>query len=364
METSAETCSYFIRSKSRSCKFPRCGDSEFCALHKGVHREASLGDADGDSGRQIVPCSIDGRHFVSREKLRSHIRKCSRVRDVAYELSQPFCMHACGPPRQLWGLRERLQTTETYSGECPARRESLSEKKPVVSEERLEFVERLHDICVREFGSNPHLGPDKTGIDCPGLNRHELQAVSISKELTSRMLAGERALRLAHLGPEKSLAVVGEDSLVVEFGAGNAVLSHWFIKECGRRPETGESSAVRCVIIDRESRRKQMEKLGRSICPIRLRLDIEQFDIKALISACNARNTNVSRESIEEQMYSGLGDGDVPWIINVLLEQGIWVCGPSGEKIRTTEGARRLGREELRQILAGLSRGGGPDIAR
>ncbi|KAJ1612263.1 hypothetical protein OIY81_1370 [Cryptosporidium canis] len=362
MEAPAKACAFFIRSKSRSCKFPRHGDSEFCSLHRGIQGEA-CDDLDRNTDDQIVPCFIDSRHFVSARKIRSHVRKCSKVRDIAYELRQPFCMHMSGPPHQQLGIKMRLEETGGLGVIGPQEKtenSSLdSKKRPEISEERLEFVEWLHSICVHEFGRNPHLEPDPVYLSDPSLNKHELQALSISKELHKRLIDGSSAKDSSSIG--RSITVDCEDSLVVEFGAGNAILSYWFIKECGKPADSRGDSKYRCVVIDRESRRKQMEKSDDSISSIRLRLDIEQFDIGSLISICN--DIGISKESALEQMYSGLGDGGMPWIIRTLLEQGIWLYEKSGKRIQTVEEAQQLGKDDLKFILANLSNGGGPDIS-
>ncbi|KAH8584778.1 uncharacterized protein ELE39_000729 [Cryptosporidium sp. chipmunk genotype I] len=364
MEIQVQTCTFFIKSKSRNCKFPRCGGSNFCSLHKGIQDQAS-DEAHEKLDNQIIPCFIDGRHFVSTNKIRSHIRKCSRVRDIAYELKQPFCIHSNGPPHKLLNLREKLRAEEISGIEDITRKvinnnHSDSKKKLVASKERLDFVDKLHDFCVHEFGNNPHFESRKDYIEDLNLNRHELQAISISKEFTKRLINIDSSMFCYN--SEDNFTVDPENSLIIEYGAGNAILSYWFIKECGKPQEKMKCSQFRNVIIDRESRRKQMEKLDQSISSIRLRLDIEQFDINSLISVCN--NENISKEFIREQMYSSLGNGNIPWIISTLLEQKIWIHDSSGKQIRTIDEIKQLNKEELIYILSTLSKGGGPDISK
>ncbi|TRY53416.1 Methyltransferase TRM13 [Cryptosporidium tyzzeri] len=364
MEIQVQTCTFFIKSKSRNCKFPRYGDSNFCNLHKGIQDQVC--DENHEKlVNKIIPCFIDGRHFVSINKIRSHIRKCSRVRDIAYELNQPFCMHNNGPPHNLLNIREKLQVTETSHIEEINRKaiknnHSDSKKKLIVSKERLEFVDKLHDFCVREFGKNPHFESRQVDIDNLNLNRHELQAISISKEFTKRLINSENSI--SYNNSNKNFLFDAENSLIIEYGAGNAILSYWFIKECGKPRNKFKSSKFRSVIIDRESRRKQMEKLDESISSIRLRLDIEQFDINSLILVCN--NQDIPKESIRAHMYSSLGNGNVPWIISTLLEQKIWMHDSSGKQIQTIEEVEQLSKEELKYILTTLSNGGGPDISK
>ncbi|OII74724.1 uncharacterized protein cubi_00277 [Cryptosporidium ubiquitum] len=364
METQVQTCTFFIKSKSRYCKFPRYKDSNFCNLHKGIEDELCDG-AHEKLDNQIIPCFIDGRHFVSRNKIRSHIRKCSRVRDIAYELRQPFCIHINGPPHQLLDLRERLRAKrilgiEDNNQQSIENDSSDSKKKLVISKERLEFVDKLHDFCISQFGNNPHFESRQVNINDLNLNRHDLQAISISREFSRRLINDGNPI--SYCNSENDFTVDGDNSLVIEYGAGNAVLSYWFIKECQKSQNKKKCSKFRSVIIDRESRRKQMEKLDESISSIRLRLDIEQFDINALISLCN--DEQIPKESIIEKMYLSLGNGNIPWIINTLLEQKIWVYDSSGKQIQTIDEVKKLSKEELKYILATLSNGGGPDISK
>lgn len=362
METQVQTCTFFIKSKSRNCKFPRYGDSNFCNLHKGI-QDQFFDRVNEKLDSQIIPCFIDGRHFVSTNKIRSHIRKCSRVRDIAYELRQPFCIHKNEPPHQLLDLRERLRVTEISGIENKKSVEnniSDSKKKLVTSKERLELIDKVHDFCIREFGNNPHFESKEANTNDLNLNRHDIQAINISKEFTKRLI--KKYDSISYSSSNSDFTVDCENSLIIEYGAGNAILSHWFIKECRKPQDKMKNSKLRSVIIDRESRRKQMEKLDESVSSIRLRLDIEQFDINALISICN--DDNISKESIIEKMYLSLGNGNIPWIINTLLEQKIWINGPSGKQIQTLDEVKQLSKEDLKCILTDLSNGGGPDISK
>ncbi|KAK6587882.1 hypothetical protein RS030_81403 [Cryptosporidium xiaoi] len=346
-----ETCSFYLKSKCRNCKFERAPNSNYCHLH-GILQEVS-DDCSGKS--QKVPCFIDGKHLVSINKIRSHIRKCSRIRDIAYELSQPFYFHNGRPPRHFLKIFEKLsylnnngsiENIEFY----PEREKCV--KNSDISKDKLKYIDLLHFKCEEKFGKNPHFIVNSEDSYHSGLNRDEVQAISIARESKKRLKISEEANITNY-----------ENSLIVELGAGNAVLTYWFVKEMIDEKETKSKNKIRCVIIDRESRRKQLEKTGDFISPLRLRLDIESFDLGSLLSICNNKSENES--TARKGMYSGLGSGkNVPWIITSLIDSGVWIYNSNSNLIKNRCEAEKLSTEEIKYILDGLSNGGGPDISK
>ncbi|KAF7457584.1 Methyltransferase TRM13 [Cryptosporidium felis] len=361
MNTESENCSFFLRSKSRYCKYPKCENSNFCILHDRI-RNGDINENLESFKDSLVPCYIDSKHYVSASKIRHHIKRCSRVRDIAYVLRQPFCKRQKDPPQQQQELKRKIQkpfSIENIKASHLEKESPSCDEKDELFKIKLELVDKLHEICTNRFGENPHFDLTLSESFDNYQNKHEKQAISIAREFMKRFTYNDYTEMNGT--PNREYAVENDNSLVVEFGAGNAILSYWFIKECNN-PESNEDNRIRSVIIDRESRRKQFEKLELPVSSLRLRLDIEQFDLSSLISICNMTGTDP--DSVKKIMYSGLENGNIPWIITALLEQGIWVNSPTKKQIQTIKECKELGVDSLKFILDDLSNGGGPDISK
>lgn len=72
------SCAFYVKAKQRYCKFPPSGDHGFCPTHAPLQK-----------GTRIF-CPIDPSHSIHESKLARHALGCTRVRDLAWELLQPF----------------------------------------------------------------------------------------------------------------------------------------------------------------------------------------------------------------------------------------------------------------------------------
>ncbi|KAH8740451.1 hypothetical protein FG386_002963 [Cryptosporidium ryanae] len=345
-----ETCSFYLRSKCRNCKFERAPNSIYCHLHNDLLEYKS-----NDCLKSLkVPCFIDGRHLVSIDKIRTHIKKCSRIRDIAYESSQPFYFHNGRPPKQLSKLCEKISRikNDDFTLNIDTPEKNKDKNNSGISKDKLNYIELVHLQCEERFGKNPHFITNIEDNDFENLNRDEIQAINIAKESKKRFKLCE----------EPNIIEYG-NSLIVEFGAGNAILTYWFVKEMSNEKQIKSGDKMRCVIIDRESRRKQLEKAHSSISPLRLRLDIELFDFGSLLSICN--NKDETEFTAKKSMYFGSDSvKNIPWIITSLIESGVWIFDSNSNVIKSRCEAEKLCTEEIRYILDNLSNGGGPNISK
>lgn len=78
MASATAQCAFYVKAKQRYCKFPAAGDHGFCYTHAPVQQGVR------------IPCPMDPSHCIYASKLKSHLLCCTRVRDVASELLQPF----------------------------------------------------------------------------------------------------------------------------------------------------------------------------------------------------------------------------------------------------------------------------------
>lgn len=81
MDGMEDVCQYFIRSRQKNCKFSVIKGTSYCPTHT--------------PSKARVPCPIDGRHSIYLKDIRSHLKKCSRTRDVCAEVCQPFYLEDC-----------------------------------------------------------------------------------------------------------------------------------------------------------------------------------------------------------------------------------------------------------------------------
>lgn len=87
-------CSFYLLTKHRCCRFPVAGLHGFCIVHA-----PTVGLSHGTAQpQQRIPCPVDPSHSIYRSRIIGHLRGCTRTRDQAWELSQPFCQESVNDP--------------------------------------------------------------------------------------------------------------------------------------------------------------------------------------------------------------------------------------------------------------------------
>ncbi|EEA07887.1 uncharacterized protein CMU_029620 [Cryptosporidium muris RN66] len=357
-------CNFYLNSKSRSCKFPIFGDSIYCIFHLRIIDNIQVIQDKNSHNKNIkdklILCPIDHKHYISITNILSHIRKCSKVRDIAYELSQPFCIQTSEPPLTLQNKFQALLDIQNFIKSTNIDKiceESLnSRRNDLITnlESKLEFLDLLYRECLHHLPYNPHEVEkidnklEETINNQIPRNKHDIQAFDIFNTCLKDGFIQNKENRFDYNTSK---------CMFVEFGAGNALLTHWFIKliieNIQKNSGSTQISDLRAILIDKESRRKQLEKHSKFIKSLRLRLDIETFDFKSLIEACETGNSDL--------MYLSFFNGHIPWLLEYLVKADIWI--PNIPKdVNPLEYLRKIEPNKLKDILTLLSRGGGPNI--
>ncbi|KAL7069511.1 hypothetical protein ACR3K2_01090 [Cryptosporidium serpentis] len=199
-------------------------------------------------------------------------------------------------------------------------------------ESKLEFLDLLYRECLHHLPYNPHEVEkldnklEKTINNQILRNKHDIQAFDIFNTCLKDGFLQNKENRFGYDASK---------CMFVEFEA----------EEIQKNSGSSQVSDLRAILIDKEPRRKQLEK--------QLRLNIETFDFKSLIEVCETGNNDL--------MYFLLFNGYISWLLEYLVKEDIWI--PNIPKnVNPLEYLRKIEPNKLKNILTLLSHGGGPDI--
>ena len=68
-------CQFYLEGKKRTCGFEAKRGELYCGNH--LHLAAANG-----ASEDRVPCPLDGNHTIFLSELRSHIKKCPRIKEL------------------------------------------------------------------------------------------------------------------------------------------------------------------------------------------------------------------------------------------------------------------------------------------
>lgn len=93
-----------------------------------------------------IPCPIDGSHTIYKSKMRAHIRRCTKIRDIAYSHCLPFMVPDCNLPK-----RSRCENVGVADSSSRSPVLETNDHVSVPSAARLVLDEGLRNKITRAF---------------------------------------------------------------------------------------------------------------------------------------------------------------------------------------------------------------------
>lgn len=212
---------------------------------------------------------MDRGHTVYAHRLAQHLKICSKRRQEEILVRQPFYRKAVncegpGRPAETFGDQAELDGAEAPSGAPAEPAGEAGEADAAAREALVRWLGEAFPRAVAEVlgaSTDAEALLERSVVATPGniahAEKHEAQNTALTALVTARRLARD-------------------DPLVVEYGCGRAGLATALL---------AEQSGLRCVLLDRDSRRHKMENREevRGQHTLRLRVDIADFDLAALL---------------------------------------------------------------------------------
>lgn len=83
-----QSCKFYLTTKHRCCRYPQFDSDGLCVIHSKTFVRKD----------DRIPCPVDPSHTVYVQKLKKHLTGCSKTRDSAWELLQPFLSESSNDP--------------------------------------------------------------------------------------------------------------------------------------------------------------------------------------------------------------------------------------------------------------------------
>lgn len=264
-------CTFFVAAKGRYCRLLAVAGKPRCGAHA-VNIQIKAGVR--------IPCPLDPGHTVYANRVAQHLRICSKRRQDEILVQQPFFSRGINSGDASATGPVRLPGVETHSGpegaalqgtgagvaaEALAERLCIAYRLAVrgVLGEQADPEELLERSMVAKGGALPHS------------EKHEVQNAALAALVSQQVV---------------------ERALVVEYGCGRAGLAASLL---------AAHPGARCVLVEREGRRHKLENRQelRAERVLRLRLDIQDFDLAALLAepldaAALPRASDFQREAL------------------------------------------------------------------
>ncbi|XP_064624938.1 tRNA:m(4)X modification enzyme TRM13 homolog [Lineus longissimus] len=239
-------CSFFIKRKSRTCKFQASKDSEYCTEHLALNEDVTAGDV-----RKRIPCPRDPKHSVFESKLKQHLRKCNVVKlQRSLEAEEGYAKNINSP--DPYEEDDKAVSQVTLRSVPTAEVLSLIERVGALyNEYKVEIREDIlsHDALKEEMAT-PGFGP---------------AALKHLKQLASL------------LGQMDNMLMLHGNTCYVEFGAGKGQLSYWVQQALSKEKDPD------FLLIDRAGNRHKLDGQHRDdggcVNSHRLKMDIEHLDL-------------------------------------------------------------------------------------
>lgn len=242
-------CTFFVAAKGRYCRFFAAPGKSRC----GAHSESVV---------ERVPCPLDPGHTVYANRIKQHLKICSKRRQEDILARQPFYRSGVNLASAAGGAEDRADAPDAAEGDAEALQRDL--------------IARLEAAFPRAVAALRLPGAAAATAEEAAAEAEALLQRSVVAE------AGGVAHAEKHDAQNEALASLlaargfADGALVVEYGCGRAGLAAAVL---AARP------GARCVLVEREHRRHKAENRQehRDENVLRLRLDIADFDLGALV---------------------------------------------------------------------------------
>ncbi|CAE8591974.1 unnamed protein product [Polarella glacialis] len=245
-----ETCAFFIVRKEKRCRLAAVPGHDRCRTHL----------EGGQRSFERVPCPLDPRHSVNRWQLDKHLKICTALRDANFVSLQPFFKA---------GANAGQQTLPPPS---------LKQAAVFDRQSWLPRIEKAYPVALlRALGSAG--SPEEDEKRASWLLEQSLLDTELGTELGHADKHGQQNAALAKLASQQGIFTTAEassKSLVVEYGCGRGGLALSVLEAV---------PGARGLLVDRDTRRHKVEKCreGGNEGVVRLRMDIEDFDLSAFL---------------------------------------------------------------------------------
>ncbi|KAM0951239.1 putative tRNA:m(4)X modification enzyme [Dioscorea sansibarensis] len=266
-------CEFWLPNKRRHCANGPLPNSSYCGNH------------DPSSIDLRVPCPIDPSHSVTRDSLKSHLRRCpfaKRTRDLE---SQPYFSK---------GINTSSVDSEDEIVSSDSKRKTIHGLTPLDFHHLITKIKSLHSTICSEMRDSLVI-PERCSKwmnsmqerQVPFQEKHAVQQASIIGNMEEFGIISKPLGDCDGLQGEKGEGE-GEGAAIVEFGAGRGYLAH-MLADC--------YGFNKVFLIERRSYKLKADRSLRqneSLVFERLRIDIKDLNLHAI-------------ESLKELPYLAVG---------------------------------------------------------
>eukprot|EP01028_Stygiella_incarcerata_P004449 TRINITY_DN1976_c0_g1_i2.p1 TRINITY_DN1976_c0_g1~~TRINITY_DN1976_c0_g1_i2.p1 ORF type:complete len:450 (+),score=122.96 TRINITY_DN1976_c0_g1_i2:105-1352(+) len=267
---SKKTCSFWLKKKSRYCKFDALEGDAYCQFHS----ESCVAN-----GRKRVRCPLDPTHYVPENEVERHIKVCPALFHLEAK-SKPYyrkAVHRMVKDKEEESAPITMEELESVAARVDSMFKSLfteitPSRDQELKETNLGMDKSLFEILRLPSESGSHFDGKSWRSGMEEFDSVWKNVEEMGKKRRKHGIQGMAICECLHL-----LGVVREKGqLCVEFGAGRAGLSSIL-----SRAGLGTSFAL----IERENSKKKydMEIREGSVWIERVRLDIEDVWLPSLV---------------------------------------------------------------------------------
>ncbi|GMM33792.1 tRNA:m4X modification enzyme [Saccharomycopsis crataegensis] len=275
-------CTYFMKSKNRSCKMMRRESEKYCPAHIIAATEEQKNNNGGDSEElgtesQRIPCPLDPSHSIWERNLKSHVKKCNKTKAIKE------------PETKSW-FRKNFNSCSSEAHKEASESNNLDTKSEDYYKYWIPVVEKafanLISILQAQDASFSEILPleNKSG-------EGESSSVIKSrfKELGNQKHIIQQSSLISHLIEN---GLYGNDKDYIEFGCGRAELSRYLAKDivyrtlCTHKDQLDDVSMPGFLLIDRSGSRMKMDsKIAKDYMEVRQSIDLSTSNTKSDVAS-------------------------------------------------------------------------------
>lgn len=253
-------CCYLVPRKLKLCNIARTGSTLYCGNHQPTDAAAATDGATVDSGKERIPCPIDGSHTIFKRNLKQHVKVCTRQRELNAMASQTYFKRDCNSGRPLQNDSNTQSEASTIEPEALAQKVNSCFDRITQSytagDSPSSFLDgtvpanvtAMYDTLNQVIGSQ--LGQN---LSAQSQLRHVEQDVLIAQQMIAHdllSLRSDNTAESAHSTTSTSTST-NTHAVYVELGAGRGLLSQ--AVSC-----VDPSATV--VLVERSGSRRKVDK--------------------------------------------------------------------------------------------------------
>ncbi|AET37804.1 tRNA:m4X modification enzyme Ecym_2047 [Eremothecium cymbalariae DBVPG len=243
-------CTFFLENKKRRCGMMRSAKFLFCTEHAQHLDNKELHSSDAAAAAARVPCPLDPRHTVWSRKLKAHIRKCNKAKDI-FLLEQKTDMPWYCPGLNRADVSRRA-SVDKAAASCAV--------LGVAAEHSTEQQVILHSVSILNRISD---GEFSEALPLHEQSNEQVEFHRFPQLLGNKKHAIQQSSLIQHLKvhglwnrPD------GGHVTYIEFGCGRAELSRYLNQSTvlSQLPTTKSPAVPAFVLIDRGTNRMKYDK--------------------------------------------------------------------------------------------------------